>query len=325
MNFRTQIEAIKSDWRIDHNEGIFLSGSCFAENIGKLLLQRKFKALINPLGISYNPISIHNLMYARAEEYKNFQEKEGTYFHYQLHSQFNQNSKSKLKEKINQAVKTQDKQLEDTSTIIFSYGTANVHELISTNEIINNCHKQVASLFKKRTLRQEEIVDSFQKNKLKLQDKYGKEFQFILTVSPVRHLKEGFRENLISKSILHLAVNQIVKENSNCIYFPSYEIMMDDLRDYRFYKDDLLHPNEFAVNYIWEKFEASFCSEKTKQLNDKIIGFNQSINHKAFQPKSTKHIAFLNSLKQQLIDFQAKTQIDFNEEITALESEIRDI
>lgn len=321
MNFRTEVDAIKSDLRVDHSKGIFLSGSCFAENIGKQLLQRKFNALINPLGISYNPISIQGLINAEVDDFKDFQKKEDIWFHYQLHSQFGEASEYALKEKISHALKIQNKQLEETTTIIISYGTANVHELISSNEIVNNCHKQAASLFRKRTLSQEEIVASFQKNKIKLEEKYGKEFQFILTVSPVRHLREGFRENLISKSILHLAVNQIIKENSNCIYFPSYEIMLDDLRDYRFYNDDLLHPNEFAVNYIWKKFETSFCSETIKQINNKIEVFNQSINHRAFQPKSNKHSSFLKNLKKQLIDFQATSQIDFSEEIIALESE----
>lgn len=322
MKLRTPIKPIESDQKIDHSSQLLLTGSCFAENIGKQLKSQKFKVKVNPLGISYNPLSIHQLLTAKKASFGEILEQNGVFYHFQLHSEFNQLSEKAFQENLNRCLEEQDLLLSKVSTIFISYGTAIIHELNGNGEIVNNCHKQSAAKFKKRNLTVDEIVNSFDHCQNHLLEKGQDKLQFIFTVSPVRHLKEGYRQNQISKSILHLAVEEIVNKHPHCHYFPSYEIMMDDLRDYRFYEADLIHPNQLAINYIWEIFEATFCHEKSRILTKKIDGFLQAVNHRAFQPKSEAHQHFLKNLRGKIKQFQVENELDFRKELRFLDEQI---
>ena len=321
MKLKTTIKTVESNCNINHNQKLLLSGSCFAENMGRILKNRKFKLLINPLGISYNPISLHHLLTAKSGDFQDIQKKNGVYYHFQLHSVFNRLLKADFEENLKQCSNYQDRHLAETTSIFISYGTAIVHELKNTNQVVNNCHKQPAAIFNKRFLSVDEITTSFEQCREFLEKKYKKSFQFIFTVSPVRHLKEGFRQNQISKSILHLAVEKITKL-PNCHYFPSFEIMMDDLRDYRFYSEDLLHPNQTAIDYIWEKFEAAFCDEDCQQLNKKIKSIQQAMQHRAFLPQSNSHKNFLKQLEHQIKQLQIESKLDFQKEIEAIKEKL---
>ena len=196
-----------------------------------------------------------------------------------------------------------------------------MYEKIVGGVLVNNCHKQPSKLFSKRMLSVEEIVNSWKTTKKYLEERFGEQ-DYIFTISPVRHLKDGFRENQLSKSTLHLAVNEICNNHDSCHYFPAYELLLDDLRDYRFYKDDLLHPNTQAVNYIWESFSACYFNKGTILLNEQIQKFNTSLQHRAFQPDSKKHQQFLLKLKSKIKAFQVANDLDFSTEINFIKSQI---
>lgn len=320
-DFRTLIKLPKSNFSITHKDGLFLTGSCFAQNIGLLLESYKFNALSNPLGISYNPISIHELMMTEGVDEQKVLEKDGIYFHHLYHSSFNASSKDNLVKTVELQHTLQKQHLQNSKTLIITYGTAWVYELQQTDAIVNNCHKEPNHKFNKRLLGVEEISFSWNKLFEQLEQNYSIE-QIIFTVSPVRHLKDGIRENQVSKSTLHLAIEKICSKHSKCSYFPTYEIMLDDLRDYRFYKDDLLHPNQLAINYIWDCFSKSYFSATSTAINQEIEKIRNALAHKAFQPKSLKHQDFLQKLKGKIETFQALHALNFEEELSLLNQKI---
>jgi len=322
MKLRTPVKPIKSLNKLSHREPLLLTGSCFAENIGKQLKNHKFPVSINPLGIAYNPLSVHQLLNAKKSDFKSVKKKNGVFFHDRLHSEFNRLSEEAFHKKVSLRINEQNELISEVNSIIISYGTAIVNELKTSQEVVNNCHKQDVEKFEKRFLTVEEITNSFRYCQEKIQAKSRKEIQFIFTISPVRHLKEGYRQNQLSKAILHIAVEEIVNKYNNCYYFPSYEIMMDDLRDYRFYKSDLLHPNRVAVNYIWEAFEIAFCDEECRNINKQIKAFRQALNHRAFLPESKAHQNFLKNLKQEIMQFQTEKELDFSKELKKIEDQI---
>lgn len=326
MKLRTEFQPPASKVKIDIKKPLLFLGSCFAENIGNLLVQRKFNCLINPFGISYNPISLFNQLTYDSNEINqlklNIQEKDGIHFHFDLHSDFNALIPEASFKKIEDAFQLQVNQLNNKPQTFLSLGTAWVHELKENNQIANNCHKQPSTLFKKRLLAVEEIVSSFDNLNLKLTEKYNETFEFVFTVSPVRHLKDGFRENQLSKSTLHLAVETILQKHSNTAYFPAYELLQDDLRDYRFYAEDLVHPSSEAVKYIWSKFKESHLNSETTDLVSQIDTILSQLNHKAFQPQSEKHQQFLSNLLQKLEILQREKQIDFQSEIEQVKSQL---
>ncbi|MFT6165674.1 MAG: hypothetical protein ACJAV5_000505 [Vicingaceae bacterium] len=320
-DFRTVFNFEVSTITLSHQSKIYLSGSCFAENVGKKMKELKFPVLMNPFGISYNPISIHQSICLHNVSKIKSTVSEGIHFSYDLHSELNSNSEENFRINIEEAITAQNNLLSRESTIILSYGTAWVYEEKATGKIVNNCHKQPSKLFTKRLLSVAEIVDSWKLTKKHLDVRFpGK--NYIFTVSPVRHLKDGFRENQLSKSTLHLAIDEICNLENNCHYFPAYELLQDDLRDYRFYKEDLLHPNDTAVQYIWENFSETYFSKGTQLINQQIEKFNTSLEHRAFQPDSSKHQQFLLSLKSKIKAFQLANNLDFQIEIDFLKTQI---
>lgn len=323
MKLRTEINLGRQTLSLDHQTAVLLMGSCFSENIGGKLSEHKFNALINPLGIAYNPVSLHQLLEIDSKTpIGELQQTTELYFHYHFHSTFNALSKESYADKLKQSIAEKEEFLKQNPTLILSYGTAWVHELKSNGQIVNNCHKQPASNFSRRLLKVEEIVQSWEKMNVALKAKFNCDFNFIFTVSPVRHIKDGFIENQQSKSTLNLAIHQICAEYDTCSYFPSYEIMMDDLRDYRFYKNDLLHPNDMAIDYIWEQFSKAYFSEESRDFNGQIKQFNQSINHRPFNPKSEKHQDFIKKLIEQIEEFEKESKIDYSKEIEQLNDQL---
>lgn len=321
MKLRTEINIERQSLSLNHQTPLLLMGSCFSENIGGKLSKHKFNALINPLGIAYNPVSLHQLLGIDSKTpIGELQQTTELYFHYNFHSTFNALSKESYADKLKKSIAEKEEFIKQNPTLILSYGTAWVHELKSNGQIVNNCHKQPSSNFSRRLLKVEEIVHSWEKMKAELKEKFKQSFNFIFTVSPVRHIKDGFIENQQSKSTLNLAIHQICAKHANCSYFPSYEIMMDDLRDYRFYKNDLLHPNEMAIDYIWEQFSKAYFSEERRDYNRQIKQFNQSINHRPFNPQSKKHQDFIKKLIEQIEEFEKESKLNFSGEIKKLRS-----
>jgi hypothetical protein len=307
-----------------HSSNILTMGSCFAHVMGEKLQQNKFKVLVNPFGVIFNPLSIYKVLHASAAQ-KNiiadsFIESDGIWFNYDLHSDFSASSKEELNAKTNSALKDMNLFLKTANIITITFGTAFVYKLINNNTVVANCHKIPSTNFKKELLKPEEIIEGFG-NIYKEIKAVNKNIKFIVTVSPVRHIKDTLELNSVSKCILRTS-SHFIKENfSDVEYFPSYEIMMDDLRDYRFYKKDMIHPTEVAEAYIWDKFSDSFIEEESKDLLKKWEGIRKALEHKAFHPNSEKHKKFIKETIDKLRELS--TRINVEEEIRILEAKLQ--
>lgn len=302
MEFRTIVNIPKLNLDINYKSKIVLFGSCFTENIGGKLKELMFDVNINPFGILYNPISVKNSLDFIIEN-KKFNDQDIAFqnerwFSYYHHSRFSNSDKNKCIENINDSISIAHSQLKDAKFLFLTFGTARVYKLIESNKIVSNCHKQPSSLFSNEILSVEEIVAEYKELITKLKG-FNKNLQIIFTVSPVRHWKDGAHENQISKSTLILAINKLVEEFENASYFPAYEILMDDLRDYRFYAEDMLHPNEIGINYVWEKFKEAYFNNETKRISEKISALIKAKEHRAFNPESESYKKFNeNNLKK---------------------------
>ena len=321
--FRTPIIIKKSQVKLNHQCKLLLMGSCFTNHIGERLAQLKFNTLSKPFGISYHPLAIHQQLSFQINSTVNLHENNGVFFSYDSHSSQNALSKESYTNSFRKNIEQLIAFVTKCDTLIITYGTAWVYELIENGKIVNNCHQQPAAKFSKRLLSVDEIVNSWKQTADLLYYHFGPK-KIIFTISPVRHLKDGFHENQLSKATLQLAIDAICKLDTSCTYFPAYEIMMDDLRDYRFYKDDFLHPNQLAIDYIWNCFGQTFFDEKTIVLNQQIRKLMTAFNHKAFQPKSRKHQKFLKQLVQKFQTIQKETSIDFKDEIESVIDQIVD-
>lgn len=300
MNFFLHTPTTKSKVNLSHQEAILLLGSCFTENIGEKLLNSKFNVNINPFGIIYNPISIansltrivNNQLYTEQE----LSEQHKKWFSFDHHGSFSSFNQQECLTKINNEITCAYQHLQETKTIVFTLGTAWVYENIENKKLVANCHKIPAKNFTKRLLTVDEIVQLF----LALANTL-KNIQFIFTVSPVRHISDGLHENNISKSVLHLAIHELTKNHTNCHYFGAYEMVIDELRDYRFYKEDMIHPTNQAINYVWDKFASTYFNEQTNHLNQRIEKLQQAVLHRPFDFESESHQQFI---KQQVLQMQ---------------------
>lgn len=313
MKLRTEIQLTKESKVINYNSKLVLFGSCFAENISSKLDYFKFNYLLNPYGILFHPLAIEKALF---EIYhKKTYNSNDLYFHNELWQSFNHHSKfssetmDAVLNTINTSILNTHDALKNATHIVISLGTAWVYEFIETNQLVANCHKIPQKKFEKRLLSSEEILQSLRTISL-LAQQFNPEVQLIFTVSPVRHLSNGVVENSLSKALLLTAIQQVINQK-NAFYFPSFEIMLDDLRDYRFYKDDLIHPNELAVNYIWEQFKNSWIDEAAYSIMDNVDGIQKALLHKPFNPNTEKHQFFLKKLQQNIHDLAIKHQIHF--------------
>jgi len=309
MKFRTELNIEKQSNSISQQDEILAMGSCFAENIGQKLKDLKFNIKINPFGIIFNPYSIAKILNQALDskiEIENECEvivQQNVFKSYDYHSKFNAatyNDFIALSDTRNNEIK---KQLKSAKYLILTFGTAWVYRLFESNKIVANCHKEPQAKFKKERLQLDALVDIYIKifNRLFEQNP---NLKVILTVSPVRHLKDGIIENNQSKSILLLLCSTLTNHfKNNVIYFPSYDIQMDDLRDYRFYNSDLIHPNQMAIDYIFNKFSTVFFTESTQLINSKIEKLNKLEYHQflnATDQEKQKHQAKIKSLKSEI-------------------------
>ena len=325
MKLQSNVNIKPFGFHLDHTSKFFLSGSCFAENIGKKLEASKFKTMVNPMGISYNPISLFNLIERSIDEelfdHSDWESKDEILYNFDLHSDFSGTDIDHLISEANRSLIDQANFISSTQAIILSLGTAWVHVLKKEERLVNNCHKVPASEFNKMLLDQEAILEQFENIHAKIK-KFNPKLEIIFTVSPIRHLKDGVHENQLSKSTLLLAVNEICQQFENCHYFPSYEIMMDELRDYRYYERDLIHPTALAIDIIWEKFQASIFNQESMQMIKQIGSLMNSVQHKAFHPESDKHQDFLKKLILELEALQLNSKIDLKDEIEAVKLQL---
>jgi hypothetical protein len=308
MQFSTSIPISKYSTPIDYGSKLFCMGSCFAENIGEKLEYFKFQSIINPFGIIFNPISIEKLI-LRCIQKKYFTESDIFFYNdlwhcYEIHSELSNVNKSEFLTNLNNIIDFTNKQIIESTHILLTLGTSWVYKLKSTNEVVANCHKIPQKEFVKELLSAEQIEQSLQ-NIISSITAVNTNVKFIFTISPVRHSKDGFVENTVSKAHLVSAVfNTVNLQPTTVNYFPSYEIMMDELRDYRFYADDMLHPSQQAVDFIWIKFFENYINEKEFQAMQEICNIQKGLAHRPFNPNTTAHQQFLFSLNQKIIKLQ---------------------
>lgn len=321
--FRTKVIPKISPIKIDLQDSILALGSCFVQNIGKKFEDYKFQININPFGTLFNPLTIFKLINQAALnkviDSKGIVESKGVFHHYDLHSDLSKLKKDDLFEHANFRLKHIGAQLPQTSIIIYTFGTSFVYELKETGEIVANCHKVPSKHFNRRLLTIEEIVQGFEANYANVKGA-NPNARFILTVSPVRHQKDSFEQNNVSKSILRLACEQLVNKFDNVEYFPAFEIMMDELRDYRFYAEDMLHPSQVASDYIWQKFQDVYFDDKQKQFILKWDKIRLALAHKPFNKESEQHQLFIHKTIILLKEF--KDEVDINPEFKLLKSQL---
>ena len=281
-----------------------LLGSCFAENMGKKFDYFKFQAITNPFGIIFNAVSLEKLI-RRAVENRTFTEND-IFFHndlwhcYEVHSELSNLDKDAFLESLNDIIRSTNKQLNESTHIIITLGTSWVYRNIETNEIVANCHKVPQKQFTKELLSIHQTEESLQ-SIISLIHSVNPNCNFIFTVSPVRHIKDGFAENTLSKAHLIAAIHKTITHHPSPItYFPAYEIMMDELRDYRFYAEDMLHPSQTAIDYIWIQFFENYISESVFGLMKEICSIQKGLQHRPFNPNTESNQKFVLTLEEKM-------------------------
>jgi lysophospholipase L1-like esterase len=285
---------------IGYTSKIFLLGSCFSENIGAKLSYYKFQSHQNPFGILFHPIAIENLI-TRAINNIRYTAKEVTFNNERwhcldAHSSLSSSNKKKLLANLNSGLGTTKEQLTAATHIIITLGTSWIYKHIETSTTVANCHKIPQNKFSKELLAVTEVSESLARS-IALIRSVNKHTTVTLTISPVRHLKDGFIENTRSKAHLIAGIHAAIHPIKNIHYFPSYEIVMDELRDYRFYEEDMVHPNKTAINYIWEKFVAAYFSEESQVIMQEVETIQKGIAHRPFHEASEQHAHFLMNLE----------------------------
>lgn len=312
MQFRTTIEIKPFDRRIDHSQPILSLGSCFASNVAERLSRAKFCVTSSPTGILFNPESIaatldrfdavargDNGALPAAEDLAYGNER---WFSYDFHSDFSATDATDALAAMQEAVRHGAQVLKDTQVVIITFGTAFVFRNKQSGDVVANCHKQPQALFQREMMSAEQIATRY--ISLMQGPLAGK--QVIFTVSPVRHLADGLEQNSLSKATLRVAVDLIQKACPNAYYFPSYEIVMDELRDYRFYADDMTHPSRMAIDYIWERFGEVAFSDKTKALNERIERIVKASEHRPFNRNGQEYKAFCRTQREKIAQLESE-------------------
>ncbi len=294
MNLQTVVQIHPYNFRISHQDHIMMLGSCFAENLFSYMQDSGFMVDGNPFGILYNPESItfalQRLLRPTPYTENDLFEHQGIFHSFDHHSRFSDVSAKQCLTNINQRLNQSSVFLEETTLFIITFGTAYVY-YGKENKVVSNCHKMPDKHFIRSRLSVDTITKTWCELIAEIQENKP-EAKFLFTVSPIRHWKDGAHENQLNKAILLLATEQICRQLPQCYYFPSYEIMMDELRDYRFYADDMLHPSPMAIQYIRGKFSASFFDKATLEKVKDWQKLNQALQHKPFNPDSEEYKQF---------------------------------
>lgn len=319
MNFMADIQIKSPDQRIAYPEKIFLSGSCFTEHIGNRLAELKFPVLQNPNGILFDPLSVCKSIVSYIQN-KQYTEDDLFYLNelwqsWQHHSQFSGMDKEDVLKNINHSQQQAHAFLKEADWLIITLGSSFSYQLIETGEPVANCHRASAQTFRKHLLGIDEIVTALD-NCLHQLFHFNKKVQIIFTISPVRHLRDGVVENNRSKARLIEAVHHMVNKFGRLYYFPAYELVIDVLRDYRFYDIDLAHPNYAATEFVFEKFVQYFIEADSQALMEEIKKIVIARKHKAFQPETQAHKDFLKVHGEKVKQLQAKyPELDFKQEL----------
>ncbi|MGE0076903.1 MAG: GSCFA domain-containing protein [Bacteroidales bacterium] len=329
MKFRTEVEGVSFPFSIGYRTPTLFIGSCFTENIGAIMRQNKMPVMVNPFGVVYNPYSIYNslqnLISGKTYNENDLQFRNGLWFSFDHHTRYSMSNVDDCLSRINSAARDGQQFLNKAQNLIVTFGTARAYRLKTENRVVANCHKLPAAEFEHRLMTVDEIVALWRGLIEELIAK-NRAIKIIFTVSPIRHWKDGPVGNQLSKSTLIVAVHKLIEHfPDNAFYFPSYEIMMDDLRDYRFYDDDMLHPSPKAIEYIWQTFETNLIDKPSVDLIGKIHRIVQAVGHRPFNPNTSEHKRFvqktLDAIDEICRDFPF---VNFEEEIATLRSQIQE-
>lgn len=310
MQFRTQILfKNQSNNLIDYSSRLLFLGSCFSENIFLKVNNNKFIAYSNPFGVLFHPIAIENLLFMVAKR-KIIKEKDvfkynDTWHYFNANSSISNSSKKQLLNNLNKAVLSTNNVLCNATHIVITFGTAWVYRYLPENKVVANCHKVPQKEFSKELLSVQEITTSIQKS-IKHIRELNTKATILLTLSPVRHLKDGFVENSQSKAHLLTAIHKVINTEKEVFYFPSFEIMNDDLREYRFYKEDLIHPNQMAIEYIWCCFKELWINSKVFPIMKEVEQVHKALQHKPNNSNTKQHKAFLKKLNEKIENLKTK-------------------
>ncbi len=293
MKLRTELAPIKANFSIHHQTPTLGVGSCFVENIGEKMTARRFPCHQNPFGIVYNPLSMAAQLEILTSE-KRFEESDlvainGLYHSWLHHGFYSNETPSSTLSAINSEIEKARLFLKTTNRLFLTFGSATVYQLKTTGEVVANCHKAPPQYFDRRRLSTAEIVAAFTPIFEKLTTQLV-DLQIILTVSPIRHLRDGLIENNLSKATLLLAADELVQKFPNVSYFPAYELITDDLRDYRFFERDMMHPTAQAVDYVWQFFSGTYFSSETKNIIQEIEKINAMQAHRLLKGEDTEGV-----------------------------------
>ncbi|MBP6432725.1 MAG: GSCFA domain-containing protein [Ferruginibacter sp.] len=331
MNFHLEFFPKSFDTKIVHQDKLFLMGSCFTENIGTKFKQHKFSVLENPNGILFNPVSIaksitsyiENKQYIQADL---FYQNE-LWNSWEHHTRFSDVDMQVCLNRINESQQQAHQFLKTADWVFITLGSAFVYEVgiglgtnstnknvVANSTVVANCHKVPTDKFNKKLLAVEDVL-SVLDNVMHRIFMFNPTAKIIFTISPVRHLRDGFIENNRSKAVLIQAVHHLVNKFNKLFYFPAYELVIDDLRDYRFYAEDMVHPNYAATNYVWDKLVECCIDENTIQLMKQINEINAAVNHKSFNPTTEAHKKFIEATLNKIKNIKnIATHISFREE-----------
>ena len=308
MDFRTIVPISKATESITYYTSIVSLGSCFAVNMAQKFAYYKFPITVNPFGVLFHPLAIENILQHTIENSRYIAE--DFFLHNELWHSFDFHSdmsQPSLKEAIQQANSQQiqlQQALQEASFCFITLGTAWVYIYNSTDTIVANCHKLPSQHFSKRLLSVEEITESLS-HIIALLKQFNPSITIVFTISPVRHIKDGFFENQVSKSQLFTALYPFITD-SKSLYFPAYELLLDELRDYRFYANDMVHPSEMAINYIWERLVATYIETATQADMKQVDSIQKGLSHRPFNPETESHQQFLAQLQQKMEAFTMK-------------------
>ena len=323
MKFRTGIPLSPTEPYLTYEQSILSLGSCFADEIGAKLAYHKFDIQVNPLGISYNPFSLQKLLnWLMAKEEllaPVFQKSRNRWHSCDLHASFSFQTKEKLLQELEEKRNSLHVYLQEAELLILTFGTARAYRLKSSGDWIANNYGYPSSHFEKACLGLE-LMEEKMRSCIESLHKFNPKLNILLTLSPIRHVRDGLVENAESKALLRILIHKLSEKYRQISYFPAYEIMMDDLRDYRFYKADLIHPNEQAQTYIWEALIQRHIQPETQQLLSMAASIQRDLSHKAFQADSQEHQAFLQRLLKKIEDLPP--EIDFSSEKQALKEKL---
>ncbi|MDR1938636.1 MAG: GSCFA domain-containing protein [Tannerellaceae bacterium] len=328
MELNTLVSIPEARFPFSYRDGIMLTGSCFAEEMGNKLREDKFTVDINPFGTLYNPasiaLSLRRLLQPTPFTASDLFEREGLYHSFAHHSRFSSPSAEEALDGINRQLHLSSANLLKSSRLVVTFGTACVYRLKSSGQLVSNCHKLPEKMFERERLTADAIVNEWEALLLSLWER-NPGLRILFTVSPIRHRKDGAHPNQLSKAVLLLAVDELqTRHPERTAYFPAYEIMMDELRDYRFYADDMLHPSPLAVEYIRERFCRSFLSAESQTILGEWQAIRKAIRHKPFQPAGESYRQFIMQTLLKAERLSGKfPYFDLSEEIGLLRSKIK--